>query len=116
MTRVRTGLIVLALCATLAAAATAATSGPAQPQTAGEIAVAEPAVPPGEAIVPEPVPMTDGIFCTFECNDGTGLGLQCGLPTLGQCCAQGQPACASHGGLEDGICRKGRLGLPCVPE
>ncbi len=56
------------------------------------------------------------IVCTFECQDGIGFVLNpCTDGSLGACCANGAPACADHGGLEDGICQKGRLGLPCIP-
>jgi hypothetical protein len=55
----------------------------------------------------------DQIICDFECADGYGFGYYCPDETFGECCAAGGPACASHGGLEDGICRKGRLGFPC---
>ncbi len=56
------------------------------------------------------------IVCTFECEDGIGFGLNpCNDGSLGACCANGEPACADHGGLKDGICWKGRLGLPCIP-
>ncbi len=56
------------------------------------------------------------IVCTFQCEDGIGFVLDpCNDGSLGACCANGEPACAAHGGLEDGICQKGRLGLPCIP-
>ncbi len=44
---------------------------------------------------------TDEVFCQFLCNDGIGLGYLCPDPGLGTCCLQAQPACASHGGLDD---------------
>jgi hypothetical protein len=111
--------MVIALCAALAAPALGATPDAAQSQPAaapaGSVA-AEPTIAVGEAIAPEPLPMSSGITCTFNCNDGFGFFYQCPHPTLGQCCAQAQPACSSHGGLDDGICWQGRLGLPCNPE
>ena len=55
------------------------------------------------------------ITCTFHCNDGIGFLYDCPESTLGACCAAAQPACEEHEGLESGICRKGRLGLPCIP-
>lgn len=56
------------------------------------------------------------IVCTFECADGTGFALDpCTDGSLGACCANGEPACSAHGGLESGICKQGRLGLPCTP-
>ncbi|MEE8524051.1 MAG: hypothetical protein V3T72_08975 [Thermoanaerobaculia bacterium] len=61
-------------------------------------------VPAGE------VPIT----CTFNCADGFGFLLYCEDETLGECCQHGGPACSEHGGLVDGICKKGRLGLPCT--
>ena len=116
MNRTRTSLIGIALWAALAATALAETSGVAQPQPAGVSFAAEPTIPGGEAIAPEPVPMSSGITCNFNCNDGIGLLYQCALPTLGQCCAQAQPSCSSHGGLASGICWQGHLGLPCTPD
>lgn len=60
--------------------------------------------------------LESGIVCTFWCEDGTGLVLNpCTDGSLSACCARGEPACADHGGLQDGICQQGRLGLPCVP-
>ena len=57
-----------------------------------------------------------GVTCTFTCNDGIGYVYDCPDPSLGTCCAQAEPACASNGGLDTGICRKGRLGLICNPD
>ncbi len=58
---------------------------------------------------------TPGITCTFKCNDGIGLLYSCPDSGLGTCCSQAQPACAAHDGLDSGICKRGRLGLSCVP-
>ncbi|MCP3961499.1 MAG: hypothetical protein GY719_26960 [bacterium] len=54
------------------------------------------------------------VVCTFLCNDGIGFLYNC-PDSMGTCCAQAQPACEDHEGLESGICRRGRLGLPCTP-
>ena len=118
MNRTRISLMGIVLFAALAATAQAATSEAVRLQPAGASIAAEPANPAGEAIASEPVPipMSSFISCTFNCSDGTGLLLECAFPTLGQCCAQGQPACSSYGGLASGICWQGRLGLPCTPE
>jgi hypothetical protein len=116
MNRARTILIAIALCAALAATAQAETSAVAQPQPAGISFAAEPSITAGEAIASQPILMSSGISCTFNCNDGIGLQYQCPFPTLGQCCAQAQPACSSHNGLASGICWQGHLGLPCTPE
>ena len=55
------------------------------------------------------------IVCTFHCNNGIGALYYCPDSNLGTCCGQAEPACAQNGGLESGICRRGRLGLPCTP-
>jgi len=60
------------------------------------------------------VPESDPITCEFDCEDEYGFVYYCD-DTLAECCAYGETACAEHGGLEWGMCRKGRLGLPCVP-
>jgi hypothetical protein len=116
MNRARISLMGIALFAVLAATAQAVTSEVAQVQPSGESVAAQPANPAGEAIAAAPVLMSTGISCTFNCNDGTGLLLYCALGTLGECCAQAQPACSPYGGLASGICWQGRLGLPCTPE
>lgn len=61
------------------------------------------------------VPESDPITCEFDCEDEYGFLYYCDDPSLAECCAYGETACADHGGLEDGVCRKGRLGLNCVP-
>ncbi len=54
------------------------------------------------------------ISCTFNCNDGYGYVLDpCNDGSLGACCGNAVPACANNGGLANGICQLGRLGLPC---
>lgn len=65
--------------------------------------------------VDAPVANSSGVVCTFNCNDGIGFLYYCPDPNMGTCCSQAEPACADHDGLESGICRKGRLGLPCTP-
>ncbi len=75
-------------------------------------------VGPTPAETPPPIlPLPAGevpITCTFNCADGTGLLLFCEDDTLGECCQHAEPACSQHGGLVSGICKKGRLGLPCT--
>ncbi len=65
--------------------------------------------------VDAPVANSSGVVCTFNCNDGYGFLYYCPDPNMGTCCSQAEPACAAHEGLESGICKKGRLGLPCTP-
>ena len=85
-------------------------------------AVAAWALTPVEVVqAPQPLPSplsaplsAAGITCSFQCEDGTGYLLDCQEPTFGACCDQGEPACANNGGLSDGICFRGRLGLPCT--
>ncbi len=115
MSRKPATLLALALAAGLAVAALAATGASQEPapETPAVAAPAAPAVlPPFE---PEPAPMSTGITCTFNCADGTGFFYDCPDPTLNECCQQAAPACSSHGGLTSGICKKGHLGLSCVP-
>jgi len=80
-----------------------------------------PAVSTVETILADP-PVMDlvaaggKISCTFKCNDGIGYYLpSCGEGSLNACCGLAQPACENNEGLESGICRQGRLGLPCQP-
>ncbi len=117
--------MLVALTCLVAVAATAAPDA-AEP----EIAVPEsvPAQTPAPALVDAEGPSlglewtieiaassSAGVVCTFLCNDGIGFLYYCPDPGVGTCCSQAQPACASHGGLDSGICRKGRLGLSCTP-
>ncbi len=85
--------------------------------TAWALAPADAADTPSEAEVKEHpvVPESDPITCDFDCEDEYGFVYFCEDPSLAVCCAYGETACADHGGLEDGMCRKGRLGLNCVP-
>ncbi|MDY7092441.1 MAG: hypothetical protein SX243_05630 [Acidobacteriota bacterium] len=55
----------------------------------------------------------DEIVCDFLCEDGYGFGYFCPDETFGECCQAGEQACGLHGGLADGICSRGRLGLVC---
>ncbi len=91
---------------------------PAAPEAAQEVVDTE--VPDSglEATTEEVearISSSGGVVCTFLCNDGIGFLYNCPDPGMGTCCLQAQPACASHEGLDNGICRKGRLGLPCTP-
>ncbi|MCP4656525.1 MAG: YpmS family protein [bacterium] len=58
---------------------------------------------------------SDPISCDFDCEDGYGFIHTCSDTKLKVCCSYGETACASHGGLEDGTCWKGHLGLNCGP-
>lgn len=125
MNATRIGLAILALCIGLAASTLAAAPDsvePAsEPTTAPEITAAEPAPAPPEVpadetlLQPEPLLMSTGIVCTFKCNDGYGFLYDCPDPTFGECCSQAEPACSAHGGLESAICKRGHLGLSCIP-
>jgi hypothetical protein len=109
--------MILTCCTVLGVPAFATPAEPETPSVPAESAVSTESVPaPALPDLGQPLASFTEITCQFNCEDGSGFGLDpCPDDTLGECCAYAAPACANHGGLESGICTKGRLGLPCQP-
>ncbi|MCB1056278.1 MAG: hypothetical protein KDD11_12325 [Acidobacteria bacterium] len=115
-------LALAVLCSAVAAPVFAATPAEDTP-TAAEATAA-----PAETLAaPTPTPVANGpsssagsaqaqgIFCAFNCQDGTGIAYSCHAGSFAACCPIGQNGCDTyHGGTISGTCWQGNLGMPCT--